>query len=230
MASKVTSSVAFSIEEMDQKGAFTKVHIISVISEKYSDFPEWSEKIDEIILKTSVPAGAEVGDLIVEQNVAGYRSDGVYIVGHCGKIISLSDEPDDYGTLPKEFRIWKFVNTRTGKKVNHDYWHGALARDTKYNAGWHNNMVYFDPSDFNLHFGKDDVFRANVYGEQNYATALKLEGNAYLFSQEDNMEREKFLERMNTPGYIEMSTDDAKKKYRTNFVVFRVLRPSGPKN
>lgn len=92
-------------------------------------------------------------------------------------------------------------------------------------AGWHNNMVYFDPSDFKLCFNKD-VFNSDIFGDKNYAVSLEdIKGQTYYFSQEDLTKptKKEFLSRMNTPGYVEMNTNDARKKYRSN-VVFRVMR------
>ena len=209
---------------MDQKGSLAKVHIISVVPKKYADYTENSEEIDKIVTKSPLPIGAKIGDLIVEKNVAGYRTDGVYIVGHDKKIMELSSVPDDYGTLPEEFRIWKFINPRTKKVVNCDYWYGALCRDSSgmySGAYWHNNMVYFDPGDFNLYFDRGDLFKANIFGSKNYAVSLDIGGQKYYISQDYDLTKRKFLDRINTPGYIEMCTDDAEKKYRST-TVFRV--------
>nr|QBK85879.1 MAG: hypothetical protein LCMAC101_04740 [Marseillevirus LCMAC101] len=207
----------------DTKGTFAKVHIISIFSEKDADYMVHFEKVDKIVLKSLSPAGAEIGDLIVEKNVSGYRTDGVYIVGHNKKIMTLSEEPDDYGTLPSEFRIWKFINPRTGKKVNHDYWHGALSQNPDCKASWHNNMVYFDPGDFGLYFDREDVFKPKIFSSsRNYGVTIKIGGRDYFLCTEDNLTRKEFYNRVNTPGYIEMANNDVKKKYRTTAVVFRV--------
>ena len=190
---------------MDQEKTFAKVHIISVVPQEYQDLDATDE---EIITNSPLPPDAEIGDLIVEKNMAGYRTDGVYIVDHNKKII----EPDDYGTLPKEFRIReqeKKLTVTIG--MNH----------CDCEAGWHNNMVYFDPSDFKLYFNREDVFKADIFGSKNYAVSLDIKDQTYYFSQEDDLSKREFLSRMNTPGYIEMNTDDARKKYRSN-VVFRI--------
>ena len=42
----------------------------------------YKEDIINTITSSLVPPGAEIGDLIVEENIAGYRTDGVYIVDH----------------------------------------------------------------------------------------------------------------------------------------------------
>jgi len=225
----------------DKEGTFAKVHIVSIIPPELRDRDGFElaqdREIINIITNCFLSFDQEVGDLIVEPTLAGYRTDGVFIVGHNKKIMELSDKPDDYGTLPREFRIWQFTNPRTGKMVNHDYWHGALdnywrvhehaigplAPSPDYKAYWHNNMVFFDPSDFGLYSQQEDIVRRRIFSSNgNYAVSRNIAGKKCYFCTEDDLTKKDFLNRVNYPSYIEMANDDAKKKYRTGCVVFRV--------
>src|SRR3989344_1722726 len=72
------------------------------------------------------------GDLVVFDQNAGYRSDGVCIYDG-ENVVNLACEPDEYGTIPKQFKVLG------EEKFSTDYW---VVYDDKW--GWHNNHVWFD--------------------------------------------------------------------------------------
>jgi len=74
------------------------------------------------------------GDLIIFDAVAGYRNDGVAIFDGVS-IINLSYEPDDYGNLPKSFRVIE-------DNVPINYW----STENGLPGISHNNIVWFDHS------------------------------------------------------------------------------------
>lgn len=70
------------------------------------------------------------GDLILTIN-SDYRNEGVYIFDGC-QIVSLDYKLDDYGALPKEFKVINF-NTPI------DYWFDGKIRGIR-----HNGIIWFD--------------------------------------------------------------------------------------
>lgn len=75
------------------------------------------------------------GDLVVFDGVAGYRNDGIAIFDG-SDIIELDTEPDDYGTLPKIFRV-----IENGVPIN--YW-AQNPESNEQNGIAHNSIVWFD--------------------------------------------------------------------------------------
>lgn len=78
------------------------------------------------------------GDLVIFDADTGYRNLGVTIYDG-NKIIDLSDEPDEYGTLPQIFRV-----IEDGVPV--DYWSDRDKTDTGRGIT-HNSIVWFDHSE-----------------------------------------------------------------------------------
>ena len=86
---------------------------------------------------TDCPSGSEVAhindyDIVVNEKVAGYRNNGVYIFKD-GKICDLAYEPDDYGCLPKWVKLSK-----------HDFGYSYFSECMID----HNNYVPFNPSEW----------------------------------------------------------------------------------
>lgn len=80
------------------------------------------------------------GDIIEYAEMSGYRNSGKAIFDG-EKIVNLDDEPDEYGSLPKLFRVLE-INP-TGHRFPTTYWHDVLAEHGG-NGICHNNYVWFD--------------------------------------------------------------------------------------
>lgn len=80
----------------------------------------------------SIKADLRKGDFVIYDSVAGYRDGGTTIFDGT-KIINLGDFPDDYGSLPENFKV-----IEDGVPI--DYWYG-------YGGGLHglnNSFVWFN--------------------------------------------------------------------------------------
>ncbi len=85
------------------------------------------------------------GDLVVDLSKAGYRMDGVCIVGGDGKLMELAYKPDEYGTIPMCLTCPDKITP-------------AAVLDTGYIPGgdrespfaWHNNLVPVNLSKFTI--------------------------------------------------------------------------------
>lgn len=133
------------------------------------------------------------GDLVLFEGMYDYRNDNLAIYNG-EKIIELADEPDDYGTLPSEFRVIE-------QGVPIDYWHNVPMKhygcdsesDSEYKSETpseintseskgieHNTFVWFDhkllgeisESDFEYgwmeDYGKYGVYLGFKYGDKDY--------------------------------------------------------------
>ena len=218
--------------EYDKKGVVAKIHKISVVSDydqnRYYDY-DYRNEIRDKILNSPIPPKAKVGDLIVEKNIKKGEltvyTDGVYIVGHDLKIVDLPGEPDfEYGNLPREFRIWKFRNPRTGKLVNIDYWHGAEC--------FYSLTFYFDPKELNLHFEKSDLQLLKLFDyEKNDSLCVSFDvgdGNTYYIVNTSDLSERKFLKKVNRRGWM-YDLDEQDDDTRKNTKVFGMqddIRPA----
>lgn len=122
---------------------------------------QYLRKIDADLVK---------GDLVIFDAVQGYRNTGVTIFDGTN-VIDLSDEPDDYGTLPKVFRV-----IEDGVPIR--YW--EYVDDTNEGRGIaHNRIVWFDHSKVlqqcltNITFGLVDDKQQNIH------TTFYYEGQHY---------------------------------------------------
>jgi hypothetical protein len=92
---------------------------------------------DEDKLPSKIKKIIKRGDIVENNEESGYRTSGVYIWDG-KKSISLSTTPDDYGTIPIEFRVIS--------EFPIDYWHtfqspiSQLSKNTS-QFDWHNNYV-----------------------------------------------------------------------------------------
>ena len=221
------------VDNYDQEGVTTAVHIISVIQDydPNNHDADYRENITNTIINFPAPLEAEIGDLIVEENVAGYRTDGVYIVGHDFKIRELDFEPDDYGTLPKEFQLGNFVNTRTNRFVNINYWLDALTgQEEVFGARWHNRLIRFNPVALNLDFDEEDIIYLSIFGEEEEIPCVRFDigdGKIYYICDdvEDEPEIDLFLDIVNQPIYLENMTDDSELGVVEDNAVIFTMRP-----
>lgn len=115
----------------------------------------------------------KIGDLIVNDKVAGYRTNGVYIIGYNTKnnkdIMYLSDYPDDYGTIPKEF----YTPLYTPDAI--------LGKDE---IDWHNSFVPVDITKFE--FTQDFIDIEDTYNQDICKFAIAKYGiYTYAFNIDD---------------------------------------------
>lgn len=101
----------------------TKVRVHHVREECEDDYPD-HDWLQECLAHEDI----NWGDLVVYDKGAGYRMNGVYIVGKAG-IMDLARKPDDYGSIPEEFHCPLFtpdaiLEAGTGDDVF--YWHNSL--------------------------------------------------------------------------------------------------------
>lgn len=82
----------------------------------------------------------QFGDLVIFEEYSGYRNNGITIFDG-KKIIDLSRDPDDYGTLPKKFRVLQ--KNENGTRFPLFYWHN-LSEDEDWQGITHNTYVWFD--------------------------------------------------------------------------------------
>lgn len=110
---------------------------VSRNSEEYEPCLTDEELADGLTYLRLQNADLRRGDIIVFDELTGYRSDGLaFFDGE--QIIHPEDEPDDYGTIPRQFQV-----ITNGVPI--DYWHGA--GDASNLFDWHNNYVWFDHRD-----------------------------------------------------------------------------------
>lgn len=82
----------------------------------------------------------QFGDLVMFEEYSGYRNDGITIFDG-KKIIDLARDPDDYGTLPKKFRVLQ--KNENGSRFPLFYWHN-LTENEDWQGITHNTYVWFD--------------------------------------------------------------------------------------
>lgn len=108
-----------------------------VVTLKEEHVPRRSELDRALVYLRKQKADLVKGDLVVFDCCAGYRNTGVVIFDG-EALIDLSEEPDDYGTLPMNFRV-----IEGGIPI--DYW--SWNDDTDESRGIaHNSIVWFDHS------------------------------------------------------------------------------------
>lgn len=114
------------------------------------------------------------GDLIELLQYSGYRNQGIYIFDG-KKIINLEDDPDDYGTLPRIFKVLQ--KNEYGFIPSICYWHNNF--ETTYSEDddtsdidlsrriEHNSCVWFD------HQKYIDAIKANIKCDNFLVSNLK---------------------------------------------------------
>ena len=88
-----------------------------------------------------------LGDLVRFTDISRYRNDGVAIWDG-EKIIDLETEPDEYGTVPKMFRVIEPTYGKNGTVAVFPpiYWHEPVRLGAQFKQGiiQHNDNVWFD--------------------------------------------------------------------------------------
>lgn len=143
-----------------------------------ADFDTWKEfydyvnrmindRVDIFTLNDLDVYKLKRGDLIEDTDESDYRMDGVRIFDG-RKIKDLEDIPDDYGTIPKNYKVISDFPV--------SYWHDSYNKLNKFESYWHNSYVWFDPTEIGLKIYKKD-FKKITY--------------KYKFDPEKNEEDEK---------------------------------------
>jgi len=146
-----------------------------VMSHDDNEEPMENKKLDEMLLylrdkKTDLIRG----DLIVLEANAEYRNDGVYIYNGV-RILNLEfdNEFDDYGYLPREFRVIE-------AGVPLDYWeHRGESYPNPIRGIDHNYLVWFEPRDVIDECVNNICYSRLDTGEYNISTTFTYCGRQY---------------------------------------------------
>lgn len=114
--------------------------------------------------------GLRYGDLIYANNEEDERNAGLCI--YDGKrVVDLEDSPDDYGTLPPQFRVLE-PHPETKEIIPVCYWHNSFgkAKDGRYIC--HNNYVWFDITPY-LRELRKNVNYSELWGRPRVWTCCK---------------------------------------------------------
>lgn len=109
-------------------------------------------KIKKYLIKKKIWDKINIGDLIVNTKLSGYRMHGVHII--CSNdnnkyIDNLSDYPDDYGTIPEQF-ITPLYNPNVYFRTGNN------------NFNWHNCLVPVDISKF-IFLDEEIILNKNTF-------------------------------------------------------------------
>jgi hypothetical protein len=120
---------------------FAKVHKVS-FPQKDAIMPS----AEELKLMCKLLSKPKHGDLVCNTALTRYRNTGLYIYdGKQKKVIELNVTLDEYGHLPKQFKIWE--KHEDGFIIPANYWHEAPKNaDGTYSKRVieHNSLVCFD--------------------------------------------------------------------------------------
>lgn len=103
------------------------------IPSEYNDLDEYMDYIKNYY--DDIFKNLKFGDLVENETESGYRSAGLYIVDEENgklKLSFLSDEPDDYGTIPLKFE--GFIQFEPG-------FHFEMEKDPRCESYMHNNYA-----------------------------------------------------------------------------------------
>lgn len=122
-----------------------RIHWVGGVLQKDSARPSRKE-MDELlsVLKSKPDVDLQWGDLVVFANTIAYRNDGLTIFDG-EKLVDLFPEPDEYGSLPPNFRVLE-KHPVTDQVVPITYWHRGDLRDSRFIT--HNSIVWFDHRKF----------------------------------------------------------------------------------
>jgi len=95
------------------------------------------------------------GDLISNSTFEHPERNGGLVIFDGEKIVDLSEEPDDYGCLPKEFKVLVSFPDQKGDVIPIRYWHDP-AGDKR--TICHNNIVWFDHTPYRETLLKNIVY------------------------------------------------------------------------
>lgn len=95
-------TVMLELAQLPRRPDRTSVHMIE-IDEEYDDHPEIISDIALNALLSTRNIDLRRGDFVCYQHQLGYRNNGKAIYNGV-KILNLSFEPDDYGSIPEEFQ------------------------------------------------------------------------------------------------------------------------------
>lgn len=152
------------------------------------------------------------GDLIFTKGFDIYRNDGVYIFDGC-QIIPLDYTQDDYGALPKEFKV---INDG----VPIDYW----VPTNKERGIEHNGVLWFDPSNVRQQLinnvKEEEIGEAG--GKINYEISSKFiydkKEYTILYDGDDVF---KFLNILKTTDILMFDNGDNAEYYKHNILLLR---------
>lgn len=148
------------LEFITKGGGFLKPirEIVPGVAESDDD-EDIAKILTDFLKPTNFFSDLKRGDMVEYLASSGYRSSGVFFVdidGFDHKIIPMDNEPDDYGVVPSQFRV--ISDFPIG------YWHNNLKQCSDCKSGWHNSIVWFDPSDIDLKISTQDFIYVQQEG------------------------------------------------------------------
>jgi hypothetical protein len=157
------------------------------------------------------------GDLIFIDGIKTYRNNGIYIFDGC-QIVFLDYTIDDYGSLPKEFKV---INNG----VPIDYWISKKENGLKTMRGIeHNRIMWFDPSSVRQQLINN--VKVEEIGE--YGSRIDLEiSTTFIYNKKlytilydsKNPDAFKFINILKTKDLLMFNNDENEEYYKNNILI-----------